>query len=97
MVQSAQSSTKYPFLPIGLAEDKLLRSVGHYPYLTAKQATTLLYSPGSLKYVMDKLSKLTTAGYLLRGGQRFGIKSIHVLSTKGARYVENMGGDVRLS
>jgi hypothetical protein len=96
MVQSARSQQN-TFLKLGQAEDKLLRVIGRCPYANAEQATRLAYGRGSRTYVMDKLSKLTEAGYLVRAGRTYGIKSVYVLSTKGARYVSEQGGEVKLA
>jgi hypothetical protein len=96
MVQSARPHPNTS-LKLGQPEDKLLRVIGRCPYATAEQVTRLVYGRGSLTYVMDKLSKLTEAGYVVRAGRTYGIKSVYVLSTKGSRYVSEQGGDVKLS
>src|SRR3712207_4336278 len=77
---------------IGTTEDKLLCATARYQYLTAAQATKLLFSPGSLKYVMEKLSNLTTLGYLLAlGGRKNGLPRIYTPTRKGRVYAQERG------
>src|SRR3712207_7909632 len=64
MIRRPPRSTLFPYTTLfrsGNAEEKLLRAVAQFYYLTAQQATKLLFSPGSLKYVMEKRSEEHTS------------------------------------
>jgi hypothetical protein len=50
-----------------VSDEKVLRAVGRYHYLTADQFLRLLYSRGSRTFVSEILARLTKAGYLHRG------------------------------
>lgn len=77
------------------SDDALLRRISTFYFLTAEQATRLLYRPGSLKYVRDKLKRLAAAGYLHRlrlpsataGNTAF----VYTLGSKGMTYLSTAG------
>src|SRR6266487_723039 len=86
---------------IGSAEEKLLYAIHQYHFLTAQQLCTLLYSDGSLKYVMAKLKMLTQNDYLLRiylprGGPYGRPLSVYTLARKGHHYLATLGLEMPL-
>jgi hypothetical protein len=83
-------------LSIGPSEDRILRSLARYHYLSAPQVCKLFYSPGSLTYVQTKLNTLATQGYLLRlflpRPARYGRPlSVFTLARKGINYLSDVG------
>jgi hypothetical protein len=71
---------------------KILIALAEYSYLTALQITRLLYSPGSLTYVKDKLKSLVDTGYALPlAGRRVNLPLIYTLSGEGRSYAAFLG------
>lgn len=80
------------------AEDAILRSMYVFPYLTGKQLTRLLYSPGSYKEVLAKLKRLYDNGYVLRKPlpshiQAGSVPYVYWLATVGRHYLQTLGYD----
>jgi hypothetical protein len=95
MVVSARGNADKPY-GIGIPEHKLLCALTRYDYLTAEQATRLLFSEGSVKYVMARLAQLARNEYVLplfvpgltpRGRP----KTVYTLAHNGRRYVLEEG------
>ena len=80
------------------AEDAILRSFFTFPYITSKQVTSLLYSEGSYRSVLQILKKLFSDEYLLRKPLpsqvlRGSVPYVYWLSAPGRRYLESIGYD----
>lgn len=78
------------------ADDRVLRALNRYHYLTAKQLCQLLYKPGSLTYVQTKLKRLADAGYcqrlfLARASQYGSTPSVYTLARRGLNHLEEQG------
>lgn len=85
-------------VPLGVAEDAILRAVGRYHYLSARQTTrALVYSPGSLTLIQSKLKRLVDAGFLQRiflprANQHAGSSPlVYSLASRGRHYLQDMG------
>lgn len=77
------------------SDDKVLRAVGRYHYLTSEQLTRLLFSPKSGSYTSEILTRLTRERYLERTimpreGEWGRAKSVWSLVGKGRIYLEGM-------
>jgi hypothetical protein len=84
--------------PTGTADDRILRAIGRYHFLTATQVTRLLYRPGSKRDVEKRLAGLVKRGYLLAlpgYSQRGRPPAIYTLDRQGRGYVEGLGIPVR--
>ncbi len=80
----------------GLSDEKVLRAIGRYFYLTAEQITRLLFSPNSHTYTSEILTRLTRERYLERTvmprESEFGRgKSVWSLMGKGRSFLEGLG------
>jgi len=69
-----------------------------FPYITSKQITSLLYSEGSYRSVLQILKRLTDNEYLLRKplpsqDDRFSVPYVYWLSALGRHYLESLGYD----
>ena len=72
--------------------DKIILALAVFGYLTADQVTRLLYAPGSLTYVKDKLKSLVDTNYALSlGGRGVNLPLIYTLSGKGRTYAAFLG------
>lgn len=83
---------------ISKAEDAILRAFTAFPYATGKQITSLLYSDGSHKGVLQFLKKLADNEYLLRKPLpsqvlRGSVPYLYWLSAPGRHYLESLGYD----
>ncbi len=85
-----------PTFVLNGSDEKVLKAVGRYFYLTAEQLTRLLFSPNSHTYTSEILTKLTRARYLERTVMpretEFGrAKSVWSLMGKGRSHLEGLG------
>lgn len=77
---------------ISRSDEEIIRAHAHYHYLSLKQTTRLLYSPGSFTYVAECTKRLIDKGFLVRLFMprvgRFGnAPTITTLSRKGHQYL----------
>lgn len=84
---------------IGVSEDGILQALGRYHFLTGQQLCRLLYSPGSLTYVYDRLKRLTDAAYTLRlflpRPTRSGsAPSVYTYARRGYKYLQEHSLDL---
>lgn len=84
--------------PITKPEDAILRSLAIFPYVIGRQVTTLLYSDGSHRSVLEIIKKLFDAGYVERKPLPSQIRSgsvpyVYWLSATGRHYLESLGYD----
>ncbi len=78
------------------SDEKVLRAIGRFHYLTSTQLTWLLFSKNSHSYTSESLTRLTRANYLEktimpREGEYGRAKSVWSLLTKGRTYLEGLG------
>jgi hypothetical protein len=78
--------TRYP---LTIPEEKILRAMGRYHYLTELQVRRLLFSRGSRTYVAEALAKLTERKVLHM--ERDGSRGIWSLTGTGRRILEELG------
>lgn len=84
-------------LPPAAADEPILRALARYCYLTAEQLLRLHYSSGSRTYVRDRLAGLVDRKRLLlrlttpHVGQRGASPYVFRLSTRGQRFLEQLG------
>jgi len=84
---------------IGAAEERCLLALGRYSYLTARQCTTLLFSPGSLTHVQATLKGLAEGEYaqrlfLPRPTPHGRAPAVYTLARRGRSYLAAAGVDV---
>ncbi len=94
--QSAQAPHA-AHVPLALSsrDDRLLRAIYTYQFVSVQQLTRLFYHPGSLKYVRRRLKALSDAGYV----QRLRLPSVtsgntsyvYTLARKGITYLTAAG------
>jgi hypothetical protein len=70
-------------------EEKVLRAVGRYHYVTVPQITRLLFAKTSRTFSSALLAKLTEVGYLTM--EKDGTRGIWSLGTKGRHVLEDLG------
>jgi DNA-binding PadR family transcriptional regulator len=92
------SKTRYI---VNQVDDRLLRAVFAFHFLTVDQATRLLYAKGSKTYVSEALKRLTDAGFLQKGylprpGSQGRARALYELSRRGLHYLEEQGIDTSL-
>jgi hypothetical protein len=74
------------------AEEKLICALAEYGYLTAEQATRLLYSITSFTHVREKFKSLDDEKLVtVLGGRAYNLPRIFTLSTTGRKYAELIG------
>ena len=74
------------------AEEKLICALAEYGYLTAEQATRLLYTITSLTHVREKFKGLDDEKFVtVLGGRAYNLPRIFTLSTTGRKYAELIG------
>lgn len=84
---------------IGAAEERCLLALARYGYLTARQCTTLLFSPGSLTHVQATLKGLVEGEYaqrlfLPRPTPHGRAPAVYTLARRGRSYLAAAGVDV---
>jgi hypothetical protein len=82
-------------LAIGPAEDRILRALARYFYLTAPQVCRLFYKSGSINFVQTKLNTLASLSYCMRlflpRPARYGRPlSVYTLARKGLNYLASL-------
>jgi Replication-relaxation len=74
------------------AEEKLIVALSELDYLTAEQATRLLYAESSFTHVREKFKKLVADKLVIvLGGRAHNLPRIFTLSTNGRKYAEQLG------
>lgn len=79
------------------AHDKLLRSLHRLYMLTARQLTTLHYSPGTINTVKERLKTLGDSGYVQAReipSTQMRMPFYYTLGKEGMRYLESVGCDM---
>ena len=102
MIEADEQSKKRPrpSSPIGVPEDRILRALLRFFYLTAIQiGRTCGLSPRSLTYTQTRVKALVDHGYvqrifLPRASQRGSAPSVYCLSRKGLNYLRDQGLDI---
>jgi hypothetical protein len=80
---------------LSTADEKILRLFTTYPYLIVEQATRLLYSRGSIRYVSAKLKHLTEQKYLHRlERETINFPYVYCLGNRGINYLQSLGCDI---
>jgi hypothetical protein len=86
------------FTPINTLKGagKILVAISEFDYLTAEQATRLLYKETSLAFVRKKLRALVKQNYVLPlGGRAVNLPLVYTLTSRGRAYVSMLGEETR--
>jgi protein involved in plasmid replication-relaxation len=76
--------------------EKILVAISEFNYLTAEQATRLLYKESSLAFVRKKLRALVKQNYVLAlGGRAVNLPLVYTLTSRGRAYVGLLGEESR--
>jgi len=78
-----------PAYQLTLTDEKVLRAVGRYHYLTVEQVTRLLFSKSSRTYAAEILARLTREKFLYKNLD--GVRGIWSLAGKGRATLESLG------